>query len=280
MADCGELLSHPTVRDRVEPKTGIMLDQMKDALDPPIRDYRIFFLHIAKCGGTSIANAIEKCYKPWRPGNARTVVSLHENAARFAEAHAVSRYLHVRRDILNYMMALPQVRCITGHFQYSNAAHEVLKDQWHFVTVLRDPVARWLSHYRYNSGKGRISVPIEEFLETAQARSFGRAFVDEITEDLDKEAFGIDELIGVALMRYRKFSIVGTIENTQGFAREFEERFGRRLRVPHLNRTPAHHAHESIGGAVMQKIEELCEPDIRLHAALFPERPEMRCNNR
>lgn len=249
-----------------------MFDHIKDRLAPPIKDHRIFFLHIAKCGGTSIANAIVKCYKPWRPANLRTVVNLNEEAARFAEAHAVAGYRHARRDLLNYMMALPEVKCLSGHFQYSNVAHEAFQDRWHFVTVLRDPVKRWLSHYRYNSARSRITLPIEEFIETRQARSFGRAFVDEITEDLDQDALGIDQLIPLALARYRKFSVLGTIEDTPEFARKFAEQFGHELRIPHLNRTPEHAGPAGITEPIRRRITELCAPDIQLHRSLFPER--------
>lgn len=248
----------------------IMFEFIKDRLDPPIKGHRIFFLHIAKCGGTSISNAIVKCYKPWRPENAHSVVILNEEAARFAENHALANYRHVRRDLLDYMMALPDVECISGHFQYSHAAHEAFQDRWSFVTVLRDPVKRWLSHYRFNSARGQLTTPIEEFVETGQARSFGRTFVDEITEDLDRDALGIDASITIALARYRKFALVGTIEDTEGFARQFEQRFHHRLRIPHLNRTPEYDGHDDVPPRIMQQITDLCAPNIKLYGALFP----------
>lgn len=247
-----------------------MFEFISDMFDPPIKEHRIFFLHIAKCGGTSVANAITKSYKPWRVKNIGAIVNLNEEAARFADEHTMSDYRHVRRDLLNYMMAMPDIKCLAGHFQYSNVAHEAFMDQWHFVTMLRDPVARWLSHYRYNSAQGSISIPIEEFIETNQARSFGRAYVDEITEDLDKEALGINELTTIALSRYRKFSVLGTIENSADFAQRFEEKFGHRLRIPHLNQTPVKLGQDTIPEVFMQRITELCAPDIRLHRTLFP----------
>lgn len=247
-----------------------MFEPLKDLFDPPIKEHRIFFLHIAKCGGTSISNAIAKCYKPWRAENVANVVTLDEEAARFADQHALSGYRHVRRDLLNYLMAMPNIKCLSGHFQYSHIAHETFLNQWHFVTVLRDPVARWLSHYRYNATRGRINIPIEEFIETNQARSFGRAFVDEITEDLDRNTFGIDALTEIALSRYRKFSVIGTIEHSADFAQRFEEKFGHKLRIPHLNRTPEQRDPNNLSGVILQRIHDLCAPDIQLHRTLFP----------
>ena len=117
---------------------------------------------------------------------------------------------------------------------------------------------------------GHSNRPIEEFIETNQARSFGRAFVDEITEDMDKSTFGIDALTEIALSRYRKFSIIGTIEQSADFAQQFEKKFGHKLRIPHLNRTPDRQGRDDLSGAILQRITDLCAPDIQLHRALFP----------
>lgn len=248
-----------------------MFEPLKDRLDPPIKEHRIFFLHIAKCGGTSMSNAITKCYKPWRAENVANVFTLDEEAARFADQHALWGYRHVRRDLLNYLMATPHIKCLSGHFHYSHIAHETFRNQWHFVTVLRDPVARWLSHYRYNSTRGCINIPIEEFIETNQARSFGHTFVDEVTEDMDRNTLGIDALTEIALSRYRKFSVIGTIEHSADFAQRFEEKFGHKLSIPHLNRTPERQYLSNLSGAILQRINDLCAPDIQLHRTLFPD---------
>jgi len=244
---------------------------MKDLLAPPIRNHRIFFFHIAKCGGTSISNAIVKCYKPWRPRDTNSVVILNEDAARFAERNTVGmhNYPHVRRDLLNYMMSLPNVKCISGHFQYSSSAHDAYQDEWHFVTVLRDPVARWLSHYRYNSLKKVITMPIEEFIETRQAKSFGRAFVDEITEDLNKGDIVTDELINIALARYKRFSLVGRLDDLPDLIKKFEEKFHHKLDIKHLNRTPEGVKADRLSDSTMARITELCAPDISLYTQLF-----------
>ena len=99
-----------------------MFEKTKDYLDPPIREYRIFFFHIAKCGGTSIANAIVRCYKPRRLKNVRHIITLNENAARFAENNTLGQGNLVRRDLLNYVISLPEAECIAGHFYYITPA--------------------------------------------------------------------------------------------------------------------------------------------------------------
>ena len=242
-----------------------MLEKIKDIFNPQIKDKRIFFFHIAKCGGTSIANSIVKCYKPWRAENAGTVVLLNENSARFAENNSIGGYRYVRRDLLNYMMSQSNVKCISGHFQYSNIAHDIFQDRWHFVATLRNPVARWLSHFRYDSTLGKITVPLEEFIETKRARSFGRAFVDEVTEDVDKSSIDISALSQMAIARYKRFSLIGTIEDTRTFAKRFEEIFGCKLNIKHLNKTKVNSYGNDISEHVLDKIHSLCEPDLKLY---------------
>jgi len=248
-----------------------MLEGIKDYINPPITDHRIFFFHIAKCGGTSIANAIVRCYKPWRPKNALSIVTLNENAARYAERNTIGDGNLVRRDLLNYMMSLPEVKCIAGHFFYSNTAHDTYGDRWHFITVLRNPIDRFLSHYRYNHLKGKIQVPIEEFVETKLGASFGRAFVDEVTEDVEKDAIGIEKLTEIAIERYRRFTLVGTIDDIPAFTRRFEEIFSHRLTIKHLNQTPKSPktSLSKIPDHVRKKIAQLCEPDAYLYRKII-----------
>lgn len=253
-----------------------MFGYVKDLLDPPINNYRVFFFHIAKCGGTSISNAIVNCYKPWRLDRLNTIVTLNESAARFADENSIGEGNHVRRDLLNYMMSLPHVKCISGHFHYSNVAHEIYQDQWHFVTVLRNPVDRWFSHYQYNAREGvpqkyKIDLPLEKFVETKLAVSFGRAFVDEVTEDLDKKNIGIEELSEKALERYKKFSLIGTIGDSMEFARKFEIKFNHKLNIKHLNKTPVPGSKErqNVSEDVMKSVTELCAPDAYIYNEIF-----------
>jgi hypothetical protein len=133
-------------------------------------------------------------------------------------------------------------RCVVGHFHFSNNAFERYRDSWQFVTVLRNPIERWLSHYSYNlnsSSKYSIEMPLAEVVETNRARNFGRAYVDEVTDDIDKEQLGLDALIDTAIARFKSFALVGAVEKTPDFAQRFDQKFGYRLDIKRLNETPA-----------------------------------------
>ena len=255
-----------------------MFNGLKNLLDPPLEQHRIFFFHIAKCGGTSISQAIEKAYKPWREGRSQTVFRLDENAARFADDNSLGAGNDVRRDLLNYALSLPAVKCIVGHFHFSNIAFEQYRSTWNFVTVLRSPIQRWLSHYSYNlksKSKYSIDLSLEEFVGTEQAASFGRAFVDEVTDDLDKSELSLDALVSIAIERYKGFSLVGSIEDSAGFARDFEKKFGCRLQIKHLNVTSPEKRLEalSISPETLSRISAICAPDIFLYEQVLGKKP-------
>ena len=256
-----------------------MLDRIKDILDPPLNAHRIFFFHIAKCGGTSIGQAIESAYKPWRPGQSEAVFRLDERAVRFAEENSLGSGNDVRRDLLNYAMSLPKTRCAIGHFHFSNAAFEQYRKEWCFVTVLRSPVERWLSHYSYNKDSGSrfsIDMPLEQFVDTELAASFGRAFADEVTDDLDKSELPIGTIVDLAVSRYKDFAVVGAIEDTRGFADKFRARFGHELQVKRLNVTSAEKrvSAGAIRPDLLRRITELCEPDLQVYERVLGTRPQ------
>lgn len=94
----------------------------------------LFHLHIPKTAGTAVRDAVKRClnqnsYLEFYPENPRNrdkcISELREN-----------------------LESKPDVRFISGHFTFG--VHEALgHDNYKYFTVLRDPVARFLSHYHH-----------------------------------------------------------------------------------------------------------------------------------
>lgn len=74
----------------------------------------IFFLHLPKCGGTSISAAIQARF----PGHWRQTALAHEASACAARV-AGRDVLAFRRDLPLYALSRQQDGCITGHYPFS-----------------------------------------------------------------------------------------------------------------------------------------------------------------
>jgi galactose-3-O-sulfotransferase len=92
---------------------------------------RLIFVHIPKTGGTSLVAAIESQY----------------GSKHVARLYLGGFGIPVDEFLQWSQRRLRRVRAVTGHYEFGLAAH--LPDPSTYLTVLRDPVDRVVSHYHY-----------------------------------------------------------------------------------------------------------------------------------
>jgi hypothetical protein len=194
-------------------------------------------------------------------------------AMREAEQLAGPRRYFVRTDLLNYHLALPAPKCVMGHYRFSRETFERYKDEWNFITVIRDPIDRWYSQYFYNKNTDsifNIDTELDEFVETDRARSLGVVYVNVVTGETQLEKCRSQECIKEAVDILRKFAVVGSLENLDKFCDDFKKYFGASLSIPHLNFTPKkkREGWKHIPDAIHQKVLELCRPDIEVYRSI------------
>lgn len=84
--------------------------------------------------------------------------------------------LDLREQMLLYHM-FDGVHGIAAHVRFSEDAYALFKDQYKFMTVLREPVARFVSHFHWGARKSgehdRIDDNFEDFLETRARAGWG-----------------------------------------------------------------------------------------------------------
>lgn len=252
-----------------------MLDHIKDMLRPPL-DARIVFLHVPKCGGTSLMAALDACMKPWRKTQRDSILHLDENAAREARQAARTSYGVTRRVMLAYHLATTDARLVHGHYRYSRDTFERFRDRWNFVTLLRHPVDRWLSNYYFNSTvpvgeEYRIEASLRDHLASERGMLFGTALVRSFADLDDSQDSRSDEAVDQAITNLRELDLVGTLEDLPGFQSAFESRFGCSLDIPRLNVTADRRKPPpEIEPDVLDRVRRVCEPDLRVFRALFP----------
>lgn len=179
--------------------------------------------------------------------------------------------MKVREYILSYMLSIQQCYFGTGHVCCRPKLVDAFENKWDFVTLLRNPIDRWISEYVYNTYKNndweKNSLPIDDFLLTKKARDTGISFIRYFSSMPSDYVGDCNDFVDEAVGNLERFSVVGIVENLDNWCISFEERFNKTISIPLGNISPNVHAKNEIrsNDLIMQKIEMLCEPDIRVY---------------
>lgn len=233
---------------------------------------RIVFIHAPKCGGTSVRRALRLA------GGVQAVAGRSIRSVDATRTRRLSELLGeplatTRERILLYHMTDPSCRLVSGHLSVSPAALQSMPG-WEWVTLVRDPEARWLSQYFYNREKAadhfRVDQSLDEFLESDRARRMGEDYVRRFSGFADPQPVGEAE-IAVALANLERFAIAGTLERIEEFCATFRRRYGIRLRVAHRNRNPLSQPRQrdEITADARARICAICAPDRRIYEAVL-----------
>ena len=201
----------------------------------------IFFLHLPKCGGTSIDHAIKCLYrKKDRTVKVNAVASTKAanliNQINFPyDTSDDYPILKLRENLLLYFMS-QDMKYISGHFSFSEIGHQNFSDKYIFITVLRDPVRRWISLYFFNRYKDEKHCKLEDDITTVlhseSGKSQGYEYVKFIGGLNDNRDYTSQRAIDRAKDNLSKFDLVGSLENQEIFFKQIKDRFGVNLDIP------------------------------------------------
>ena len=213
---------------------------------------RLVFIHIPKCAGTAAARAMRRAYFPVHRellSRLRGRLGYGYESIRVEASYEAARSLGLNLPefhaaLLFYAMGLPKNGLIAGHVPFSRAAADAFSDEWQFITVLREPVSRFMSEYFYNRFKTssryfKVEEELEAYLDTADARRTSTQMINFLTGRADEYATPTESEMDAALANLRRFAVVGFFEDLDRFADDMAARFGRRPVVPRINRNPA-----------------------------------------
>lgn len=168
-------------------------------------------------------------------------------AEELLEPGADAAILLNRAELLRERMFLYHlaagVDCVSAHVRFSNAGWAAYQDQAKFVTILREPEARFLSHYRWSHGRpgahGHIADDFETFLESHAAERLGAFYVYFFSGLPPETDMTTNDALECAKANLAKFDVVGFLDDTSGFEAKIKQQVGVRIRIGHENRARA-----------------------------------------
>jgi hypothetical protein len=224
---------------------------------------RILHLHIEKCGGTAVRLAIERALGP----AARSFPEHHERELKGVKAE-------------NWDL-------VSGHFGW-----QLLQPLGgRIVTMLRDPVDRFVSSYfywrdMYRSGQDtshRAALAdlysLDDFATIKDDHSLVTQLFNRMTwqvafSGLPKQrqaqrAYGITDaqLLAIAVANLGACDVVGLQERMEDFAAWFERRLGLKLAIERTNVTSGRPPRVQLSAATRHRIHEWVYLDMELYQA-------------
>jgi len=179
--------------------------------------------------------------------------------------------LTFREQLLIYFMTQGNIKYISGHIPFSEKAYQNFQDNYAFVTMLRDPVKRFISSYIYNKYRNKRRFTINEDIVIYMESDFGQSQGFELVKFLGGADITGDytsqRALGRAKENLHKFDIVGILENDKHFSKNFEDRFGVKLRIGRKNISPKSGSFlkSIITEELEERIRSICKPDLEVY---------------
>jgi hypothetical protein len=231
--------------------------------------HRLFFLHVPKCGGTSIVEALSACFGP----RALDPTQFYLDAPAVFQTASVfnQHYREISERLLLYAMSHPKHRFITGHFFFSEKAQREFGEHWQTITVLRDPVSRWFSQYFFNRYKEgdhyKTDTELETYIESEEGIGAGRTLLNVLSGCGHDWIEDPQEGVQRAVANLKKMSLVGYLEDLDRFEADFRQHYGVGLNIGRLRKNPAASAQQSlqVSPAIVEKVKHICRYDNEIY---------------
>ena len=261
---------------------------MREAtVNESLADKPIVFVHIPRCAGTSVAKAIRSASNiadagridPIRARKAAELLLEPNDAEEFFAIYPL-----LQQYLLSYMLRDDHT-LISGHLPVGPRILNEFSDSHSFLSILRDPVERWISHYVYNaltnldplvaptrSPVNDILSDLNSILENKRGWQLGH-LITTFFSGRPVPQHDSRNIVAIANLNLTKFKLIGFLHDLNAFSLKYRDLYGIELSIPSLNSiesvTEEFVLLEELQGMftnrVRRKIMSLCEDDYRVY---------------
>ena len=209
------------------------------------------FMHVPKCGGTSISEALYATVPMHRRvgiidaiATRRATTLLHSDSDNQILYHddlpnGIEVY-NLREKLLLTHMAW-QTELIHGHVIFSERAYKHFGNEYRYITLLREPIERTLSNFLGSVRGGMIENDLDAYLKSEIFRTQGLSMLRYFSGIHPIEPAQEQAALEQAKKNMALFSIVGFLDDLRDFSSRFCDEFGRRPTIYSYNQSKVKH---------------------------------------